>query len=253
MRAVAWPTMASVDTYYRDHWVHIEPERVERYKQTFRITDGNRALWLNALGAMEGETIVDFGCGPGAVAVEMAKIVGPGGHVHGIDLNQDLLAAGAELAVAEGVADRVTFHHVTDARIPLPEGSVERVVCKSVLLYVPDIDATMRDAYRVLRPGDRAVTQDSDVCMSACTPFDRHEWRTFVEAVEGAFKDPAMGRNLRGALRRAGFREVDDRGFFRGTFENFLGYAEQLGTMTRASRPGRRGRRVAARHAVLPE
>jgi SAM-dependent methyltransferase len=227
------------ETYYRDHWVAIEPERVERYKKMFTITDANRRVWLGPLGTKPGETVVDFGCGPGAVTVELADLVGPGGFVHGVDLNEDLLVAARELAEERGVADRVAFHHATDARIPLPDASADRVVCKSVLLYVPDIDATLADACRVLRPGGTLATQDSDFGLSACTAFRPEEWSAFLDAARPAFRDPTMGRNLRAAVLRAGLQDVsiavtalvDDRGFFRGTLENFFGYVRTLGTM----------------------
>lgn len=225
--------------YFKSHWEEIEPERLDRYRRAFRITDGNRARLFDPLGAQIDEVVVDFGCGPGDVTVELARTVGAGGHVHAVDLNPDLLAVAHERADAAGVADRISFHLATDERVALPDAAVDRVVFKSVLLYVPDVDAVLSEAVRVLRPGGAVAAQDSDFWLSACTAFDRREWQAFLDAVDGAFSDPAMGRNLRGALQRAGLIDivtdvsvmVDDRGYFRSTLENFLGYARQLGTI----------------------
>lgn len=231
------------ETYYRDHWVTIEPERLERYKKTLRITDANRSMLVEPLGAQPGETVVDFGCGPGYVTAELAEVVGADGLVHGVDLNPDLLGVASTVAAEAGVADRVRLHQAGDATIPLPDASVDRVVFKSVLLYVPDVDATLAEARRVLRPGGKVVAQDTDFWLSACTAFSREEWRAFLDAIRPAFRDPTMGRNLRGALRRAGFAEVttsasalvDDKGFFRSTVENFFGYAREVDTLSEAA------------------
>ena len=231
--------MVDRDTYFKDHWVEIEPERLERYESSFKINDANRGLLVDPLGAQPGETIVDFGCGPGDVALELARAVGPGGFVHAMDLNADLLDVARRRAADVGLDDRIEFHHVTDETMPLPDASVDRVVFKSVLLYVPDVDAAISEGYRVLKPGGQIAAQDTDFWLSACTAFDRDEWRAFLDAVRPAFADPTMGRNLRGALVRAGVTDVttsvtamvDDRGRFRGTLENFLGYARAVGTL----------------------
>lgn len=226
-----------VDSYFRDHWVEIEPERLDRYRDQFRITDANRPMFVEPLGAQPGETVLDFGCGPGYVSVELAKTVGPGGRVHAVDLNDDLLAIGEQIATEAGVADRIEFHHVTDASIPVGDGTLDRVVFKSVLLYVPDVDATLADAFRALRPGGHVATQDTDFWLSACSAFTREEWREFLDASGPAFKDPTMGRNLPGALRRAGFADIttsvtalaDEQGLFRPVLENFSSYVRAVG------------------------
>ena len=225
-----------VDSYFRDHWVSIEPERLDRYRNQFRISDANRPMLVDPLGAQPGETVLDFGCGPGYVAVELAKAVGEDGFVHALDLNADLLAVARQVADDAGVGDRIEFHHVTDATIPLPDGVLDRVVFKSVLLYVPDIAATLGEAHRVLRPGGHIATQDTDFWLSACPVFSREEWRAFIDAAGPAFKDPSMGRHLPGALREAGFVDirtsvsalVDERGGFRPVVENFIGYVEAV-------------------------
>jgi ubiquinone/menaquinone biosynthesis C-methylase UbiE len=38
------------------------------------------------LGIRPGQTIVDYGCGPGRYTVEMARLVGTGGRVIAVDL-----------------------------------------------------------------------------------------------------------------------------------------------------------------------
>lgn len=54
-----------------------------------------------------GKDVLDFGCGPGAEAVEIAERGAR--HVVGIDLRQRWLDLGIEHATSRGVADRCTF------------------------------------------------------------------------------------------------------------------------------------------------
>jgi precorrin-6B methylase 2 len=43
-----------------------------------------------ALGTLH--VVADFGCGPGHTAIEIAKWVGPSGHVHAMDINPDFVS-----------------------------------------------------------------------------------------------------------------------------------------------------------------
>ena len=70
----------SLETYYKDHWVEIEPDRLDRYEDQFFWGErGNRLLEPAEIAA--GQSVADYGCGPGFVSVELAKRVGQAGHV----------------------------------------------------------------------------------------------------------------------------------------------------------------------------
>ena len=89
------------DTYYRDHWAAIEPNRLERYKNMFQWSAAYEAL-LDTAQIEPGQTVADFGCGPGAMLVEMARRAGAGGQVHGLDINLDFVASAREKAGQRG-------------------------------------------------------------------------------------------------------------------------------------------------------
>lgn len=70
-------------------------------------------LGPNVWDDIRDKTVIDFGCGPGAEAVEMAKRGAR--RVIGIDIGDDFLGRATELARQEGVADRCTFvKHTTE-------------------------------------------------------------------------------------------------------------------------------------------
>ena len=85
------------DTYYRDHWLDVDPERVGLYEEMFRWRP-EMAPMLEPAELGEGQVIVDYGCGPGMLALELARRVGPSGHVHGVDINTLFLERAQEHA-----------------------------------------------------------------------------------------------------------------------------------------------------------
>jgi ubiquinone/menaquinone biosynthesis C-methylase UbiE len=258
--------MGSLDTYYKDHWVAIEPERFARYDAMFQLDDARADKLLAPLALAPGQTALDLGCGPGYVAAHLARLVGPSGRVHALDVNAEFVARAREVATRAGVAARVAVHHLTSERLPLPDATCDRALAKNVLEYVPDALATLRELHRVLKPGGTLTALDSDWAFVLIEPLAPDEVRELFAAAAPAFREPFIGRKLRALFRGAGFRDVrvdiaasaDDKGFMRPIVENMLGYARRFGTMSEARASELRARVDAAIAsgdylAVLPQ
>ncbi len=69
----------------------------------------------------EGQRVLDLGCGMGYFAVAAARLVGPEGRVHAVDLQQKSLDALERRAEKAGVADRIRLHRQDAAALELPE------------------------------------------------------------------------------------------------------------------------------------
>lgn len=196
-----------IDTYYTDHWKHIEEERVARYERMFEWRDGQAAL-LAPAAIGPGHRVLDFGSGPGFMALAIADMVGESGRVHGVDINARFVADATERA--DGRA-HVSFHHVTDGRIPLPDGAVDRVLCKNVLEYVPDVDATLAELRRVLAAGGRIHIMDSDWGFVVVEPWGKEDVDRYFAAAAVAFREPHIGRKAQGLLAKQGFHDIEVR------------------------------------------
>lgn len=98
-----------------------------------------------------GRAWVDAGCGTGTLSRLLAQ---RGGRVLGVDAAMEMVEAAGQQASSLDSSLEVRFEKVeTIARLPVTSSSYDGVLCSSVLEYVPDVDACLREFARVLRPG----------------------------------------------------------------------------------------------------
>jgi len=221
--------------YYRSHWVTIEAERLDRYDQFFQWAPQMEPM-LEGLPLKDARTVVDYGCGPGWVALEIARRA-PRAAVIGSDVNADFLDRARTHAAESGLADRLEWHHIEKDAIPLADGAADVVFCKNVLEYVDSMDATLREFRRVLRRGGGARLIDSDWDMLVVEPIGAERVSDLWAAAAHAYNDRQAGRHMYSSARRAGFSDVqvrmvamcDTDGFFQPMLQSVASYATEGG------------------------
>jgi len=226
---------------FQKHWVNIEPERLERYETMFQWNPAIEPFYAPARVG-EGQVVADFGCGPGHAAIEFAKRVGPAGHVHALDINAEFVRRARARAEEHDLGDRITVHLLTDARLPLPNSSLDRIVARNTIIYVEDPITTLSEFRRVLRPGGLGHIIEGDWPLTAVEPLPTAEWQALVEAASWVWQWPDIGRRLYGFARRAGFSEVsiqvltnpDTTGRLKGMIDTVAGYARESGALETA-------------------
>jgi ubiquinone biosynthesis O-methyltransferase len=109
-------------------------------------------LILDMMGDLSGAHVLDAGCGDGALACAAA---GRGAQVTGVDPDPTMLAAARSRAAKAGL--QATFRDGRVERLPFPDATFDVVVSVTVLCFVPDASAAVREMARVLRPGGRLV------------------------------------------------------------------------------------------------
>lgn len=231
----------ALDSYYKDHWVEIEDDRLDRYEKMFQWSPAFERL-LEPADVQIGQTVGDLGCGPGYLSAQLLQRVGAKGHVHAFDVNADFIERTRAKAEAESLADRLTLHHLTDGNIPLPDATLDRIIAKNVMVYVDDPMATFQEFRRILKPGGKAHVIDSDFGMVAIDPVPPADWRALMDAAMHAFRTPNIGRKLYGLAMSAGFSTVDvqimaapdTKGRLLNFAQNIAGYAREANTIGEA-------------------
>jgi ubiquinone/menaquinone biosynthesis C-methylase UbiE len=132
-------------------------ESIERYAD--HVLDGAKIV--------PGITLADIGTADGLVAFRAIERAGPTLRAILVDISAPLLRHAEACAKARGVEAQCSFIHTSaDDLNPLLDQSVDVVTTRSVLAYVANKRAALKEFKRVLRPGGR---------ISIAEPILRHE------------------------------------------------------------------------------
>ena len=101
--------------------------------------------------------LLDLAGGTGDIAFRVAKAGGANTHVTVCDINAEMLAVGTERAAQLGFDHAVTFEQGNAEELPYASKSFDCVTIAFGIRNVPRIDAGLKEAYRVLKPGGRFV------------------------------------------------------------------------------------------------
>ena len=179
-----------------------------------------RRTCLKWAGLGRGHQVVDVGVGTGLLAREALAITGDRHAVIGVDVSEAMLAVARKklgIRLIQGAAEA----------LPIADRSADFVTMAYTLRHVADLEATFREARRVLRPGGKLLLLEISSpskklpkllasayiggvlpLVSIMTTGDRraqalmrYHWRSIVESVPPAAVVDAM--------ERAGFRGVE--------------------------------------------
>ncbi len=101
-----------------------------------------------------GERVLDLACGTGAVARQVAPIIGATGSIVGYDISPGMLEVARTLPAPAGAS--ITWVEGPAEALPFPEAAFDAVFCQLGLQFSPDRSAVAREIRRVLKPGGRA-------------------------------------------------------------------------------------------------
>ena len=123
-----------------------------------RLGDVTPEQCLRDAGVSSGQTVVDYGCGPGLFTFPAAEIVGAEGHVYAVDIEPRMTALIQNRAAEMGVGNVTAL--LNEGVAPLPADTADFLILAQVLHYPDETDdrvAMARDVARLLRPGGRAL------------------------------------------------------------------------------------------------
>jgi len=112
---------------------------------------------------LEGERVLDVGCGSGDTTLALARLVGPEGRIVGVDISAPMLARARTRATP---ADWVSFVEADASSCELAESEFDLIFSRFGVMFFDDPTAAFANLRKALRPSGRLAF----VC-----------WRTLAE------------------------------------------------------------------------
>jgi ubiquinone/menaquinone biosynthesis C-methylase UbiE len=190
-----------------DVYTHGHHESVLR-SHTWRTAENSAAYLLPHLAP--GQDLLDVGCGPGTITLDLARLVAPG-RTLGVDRAPEVVEQATRAASAAGIPT-VQFAVDDIYALDLPDDSFEVAHAHQVLQHLTDPVAALRELRRVLRRGGILGVRDSDYRSFAWAPLDPaiERWNEVYHQVTRRNDAEAdAGRHLLGWVRSAGFADVE--------------------------------------------
>ena len=186
-------------------YTHGHHESVLR-SHTWRTAENSAGYLLPHL--RPGMSLLDVGCGPGTITIDLARRVAPS-RVVGIDPSAEVLEQ-ARAAADEARAD-VEFLATGIDGWAHPSGPFDVVHAHQVLQHLPDPVVALRQMRSLCVPGGFVAARDADYSGMFWYPRipELDEWlRIYHDVARGNGGEPDAGRHLSAWARAAGFRDV---------------------------------------------
>ena len=162
------------------------------------------------LDVSEGSSILELACGTGILTRQLRDRLPQNARLVASDLNQAMMDYAARKFKPD---EAVEWKQADAADLPFPDESFSAVVCQFGLMFVPDKEKAVCEAYRVLQPGGTfvfnvwdAIEQNdlAHIAQTTISTFFEHDPPNFYE-VPFCFHDTDVITRL---LTGAGFRDV---------------------------------------------
>jgi SAM-dependent methyltransferase len=189
------------ETYTHGH--HKSVLRSHRW----RTADNSAAYLLSHL--TPGMAVLDVGCGPGTITVDLARRVDPGRTV-GLDRADEVLTA-ARQAAADAGAGNVEVRQGDIYQLDFDDGTFDVVHAHQVLQHLSDPVAALTEMRRVCRPHGMVAARDADYAAMTWFPVDPalDDWLELYRRVaSGNGGQPDAGRRLLAWSHAAGFSQA---------------------------------------------
>lgn len=151
---------------------------------------------------IEGETVLDLGCGGGFDCFLARKKVGEKGYVIGVDMTPDMISLARKNAEKSGYSN-IDFRLGEIEHLPIENGIIDVIISNCVINLSLDKQQVFKEAYRVLKKGGRLSV--SDVVQTAILPENiQKDLEMLSSCITGA---EHVGK-IKIMLENAGFTDI---------------------------------------------
>jgi SAM-dependent methyltransferase len=202
-------------TAVAEYALSLSEAEVARYRRMAELArDAESDDWAHA-GVVPGATVADIGCGPAAVSVVLAEIVGPDGRVIGVERDPQALAQAGTMVEHAGVGN-VDLHAGDAADTGVQAGSVDVAMMRHVLAHNGGREQAVVDHLAgLVRPGGSVYLIDVDLTAGRGLGQDPELvdlQDRYVEFHRTLGNDPSVGLRLAQFLSRAGLEVIQHTG-----------------------------------------
>jgi demethylmenaquinone methyltransferase/2-methoxy-6-polyprenyl-1,4-benzoquinol methylase len=121
---------------------------------THRLREPALRSAIQALQLPSGSRGLDAGCGFGLQALMLAEVVGPAGHVTGLDLSAEILAYAQEIVQQAGLSERISFREGDVRKLPFDDHAFDWAWSVDCVGYAPmEPLPLVVELARVVKPG----------------------------------------------------------------------------------------------------
>lgn len=171
-------------------------------------------LILRDLNYQAGESLLEIGCGAGAVLGILGQTF-PDLKLAGIDLEQKQIEYAKVYLSRLNLAD--VDLRVGDAiTLPWADNQFDRIYAMWFLEHLPNPLKVLQEAKRVLKPGGTITLTETDYRTILISPESsdyRYLMDSLCELLLQAGGNPYIGQSLATLLAQAGFQRIDNRPF----------------------------------------
>jgi SAM-dependent methyltransferase len=195
---------SDVDTSERAEELVAYLGKLAEHLAGWRLEDYSR------LGVKPGAAVLDVGCGAGEVSLELARLVGPDGHVCAVDVSEAMIAAAKTSAKKAGVS--IDLRVASAYSLPFPDEHFDAVRGERVFQHLDDPARALAEMLRVTRKGGRILVVDADHSqhgISLETDWQCRVYEASRAAMLAMIANPRIGTRLRGLFVRAGLADVE--------------------------------------------
>jgi ubiquinone/menaquinone biosynthesis C-methylase UbiE len=172
----------------------------------------NEAL-INLAQIRPGMKVLDLASGSGHPALDIARVVGPAGHVTATDLSSKLLAVAEEKANEQGLSN-ISFREVDMENQPFPDETFDIVTCRLGIMYARNVHRALTEMRRVLKLNGRVALvawgpekddPRKSTVLNVLMKYSKTSSPDPAIALPSSFAEPGK---LSKALSEAGFKQV---------------------------------------------
>jgi len=190
-----------------DRYTHGHHESVLR-SHTWRTAQNSAGFLLSHLSS--GDSLLDVGCGPGTITMDLAEIVAPG-LVVGIDRSSAVIDRAREAAEARALSN-LSFEVGDVYNLDVEDSSFDVVYAHQVLQHLSDPILALTEMRRVLRDGGWLAVRDADYGEFTWSPANERldRWMELYHQITRRNDAEAdAGRHLVSWVEGAGFSSLE--------------------------------------------